>query len=185
MTVFSLAERTLTLCYTGKRRHIFTHQFLRNDYANGRKALAYICLQVVPAHLERRAEQSSTKLHTALPLVYMSSFALPHKTVVSLISYTVCYLHRFHFIRPQSFKVALCYMFSGVQTEINWCHLKCTTITIDQLIYLKYQQGTATHLSTAQKQALQGGGLYTNQALGEMMFSEHSFKKILKRCDCW
>ncbi len=34
---------------------------------------------------------------------------------------------------------------------------------------LKYQQGTATHLRIAQKQALPRDGLYTNQALKEMM----------------
>lgn len=33
----------------------------------------------------------------------------------------------------------------------------------------KYQQGTATHLSTAPKQALRGDDLYINQALKEMM----------------
>lgn len=36
---------------------------------------------------------------------------------------------------------------------------------------LKYQQGTATHLSTAPKQALQGDDLYTNQALKKIMMS--------------
>lgn len=47
MIVFSLAEGTLTLCYTGKKRHTFTHsKFLRNGYANGRKALAYFAYKL-------------------------------------------------------------------------------------------------------------------------------------------
>lgn len=37
------------------------------------------------------------------------------------------------------------------------------------LYVLKYQQGTATHLSTAPKQALQRDDIYTNQALKEIM----------------
>ena len=42
MIVFSLAEGTVVLCTT-ERKHTFTHsKFLRNGYANGRKALAYL-----------------------------------------------------------------------------------------------------------------------------------------------
>ena len=48
MIVFSLAVGTLTSCYTGeKETHTLTHsKFLRNDYANGRKALAYFAYKL-------------------------------------------------------------------------------------------------------------------------------------------
>lgn len=42
------------------------------------------------------------------------------------------------------------------------------------LYSLEYQQGTATHLSTAPDQALQGGDLYFNQALNEMIESSEA-----------
>lgn len=45
------------------------------------------------------------------------------------------------------------------------------SLRLAHLYSLKYQQGTATHLSTALKQALQGDDLHTNQALKEMMMS--------------
>lgn len=43
---------------------------------------------------------------------------------------------------------------------------------------LKYRQGTATRLSTAPKQALQGDDLYTNQALKEMMTSSEGNRAL-------
>lgn len=43
---FSPAEGTLNLCYTGEKETYSHTKFLRNGYANGKKALAYFAYKL-------------------------------------------------------------------------------------------------------------------------------------------
>lgn len=57
-----------------RERDIHSHtQFLRNDYANGRKALAYFAYKLCLHTWKEERDEAVTKLRAALPLVYMLS----------------------------------------------------------------------------------------------------------------
>lgn len=76
--------------YWGKQRLTLTHsQLLRNGYANGRKALAYFAYKLC-LHTWKEEQDEAVRSFTQLFLYSLYvEFAVPHKTVVRLITYTV------------------------------------------------------------------------------------------------
>lgn len=107
-------------------------------------------------------------------------FAVPHKTVVSLIPYTGRYLHRLLFVgcRVLRWTTATCSQAVGLRSGGATLHVPLSLCTSSA-------NRAATHLSTARKQAVKGGGLYTNQALGKVKSGEHSCLTGAYRCDRW
>lgn len=77
-------------------KHWRTH-FLRNDYANGRKALACFTYKLC-LHTWKEALAEAFRSFTQL-FLYHSCRAppVPHKTVVRLLTHAGCYLHGFGF----------------------------------------------------------------------------------------
>lgn len=99
---FSLAEGTLISCYTGKNRHtVHSHtQSSLEMVMQMVEKLWHILPTSCACTLEkkRRMKQYEASHSSSFSLYF--EFAVPHKTVVSLNTYTVCYLHGFHFTRP-------------------------------------------------------------------------------------
>lgn len=92
---------------------------------------------------------------------------MPHKTVVSLITYAEFYLHGFGFVL-WFFKVDFCYMFPGDQTGNNGRRLKPTAV--NEHVYTMW---TATRVSSAPGGALRGAGGETET------MDEHSGRTVV------
>lgn len=82
---FSTCRRNSdTVLYWEKKGDIHSHtQFLRNDYANGRKALAYFAYKLCLHTWKEELEEAGVSFRQLFLLVLHVEFVVPHKTVES------------------------------------------------------------------------------------------------------
>lgn len=104
-----LREETLTLCRTGKKNETHTDTFRSLEMIMQMVEKLWPILPTSCACTlgkKSRAKRSEASRGSSFSLHV--EFAVPHKTVVSLITYAVCYLHGFCFIRPRRWTFATC-----------------------------------------------------------------------------